>query len=792
MSRADHPIHDAITSGRRRARRRERLPRTLAAATLVLALVLLAGGSALGLQRATPVPSPAPDSTTIVPLASLVAPLGSAAPFQESVELPGGLGLFGASVALSADGRTAVVGGPLEGPGDGAAFVFVRTPSGWQEQARLGAGATATAKPSAAGEGGESCTEGEECRLGISVAISADGNTVMIGAPREEAENGAAWSYTRSGTSWTQFGPELRGDWLHGRTLFGRSVALSADGETALIGAPARSSAELLRRSGSGWEQVGAPLGSTAKSSFGRFGRSVALSADGEVAFVGAPGDESGSGSVWPFADEHGVWHQQGPALRGGPEESAGGRFGSSIALSPDGGQALIGAPGNKEFLGAVFALVRSGETWIRQGPLLSGHEEFGPSRFGQSVALAGDGEHALVGGPSDYEHAGAVWAFARSGTQWSALAKIVPPPAAGPAEFGSGVALSADALTALIGAPAQPGLPGSAWVLSEPPAPSVASVEPAEGPSTGGTKVTITGSGFRPGASVRIGSAATSVDVVSEDEITAVTVGAHPGGYEVQVTDAGGSSTVGPTFTYAEPPPEEEDEEQEEHETESTPSTETTTTPPPTTPTTTSTPTTPTPTPKGGVLSAKASSTVPPPVLDVRGNVAPVSGLIRIRLPGSHGFTTVHGLTEVPFGTLIDASGGTVTVTTATGTTGATQSIDFYQGQFRLTQTPGGQTVATLAGGNERSCPRPHRRTRPADITASHTVRKLWANGHGKYATKGHYAAGAVLGTRWVTEDLCGATLIHVLTDEVAVTDFVKHRRVIVKAGHSYLARAR
>ena len=69
--------------------------------------------------------------------------------------------------------------------------------------------------------------------------------------------------------------------------------------------------------------------------------------------------------------------------------------------------------------------------------------------------------------------------------------------------------------------------------------------------------------------------------------------------------------------------------------------------------------------------------------------------------------------------------------------------------------------------------------------------MRKLWASGHGKYSTKGHYAAGAVLGTSWLTEDLCGATLIRVFTDQVAVTDFVKHRVVVVKAGHSYLARA-
>jgi hypothetical protein len=69
--------------------------------------------------------------------------------------------------------------------------------------------------------------------------------------------------------------------------------------------------------------------------------------------------------------------------------------------------------------------------------------------------------------------------------------------------------------------------------------------------------------------------------------------------------------------------------------------------------------------------------------------------------------------------------------------------------------------------------------------------VRKLWAQGHGSYSTKGSYATGAALGTRWLTEDLCEGTLIKVVTHRVVVTDLVTHRHVTVKAGHSYLAKA-
>jgi hypothetical protein len=69
--------------------------------------------------------------------------------------------------------------------------------------------------------------------------------------------------------------------------------------------------------------------------------------------------------------------------------------------------------------------------------------------------------------------------------------------------------------------------------------------------------------------------------------------------------------------------------------------------------------------------------------------------------------------------------------------------------------------------------------------------VRKLWANAHGKFSTKGNYAAGAVQGTEWLTEDLCDGTYIKVTRDRVAVTNLVNHHHVEVRTGHHYLAKA-
>ena len=83
---------------------------------------------------------------------------------------------------------------------------------------------------------------------------------------------------------------------------------------------------------------------------------------------------------------------------------------------------------------------------------------------------------------------------------------------------------------------------------------PTVTSIEPSSGPTAGGTSVTIRGSGFVSPATVKIGSTATSVVIVSEDEITAKTAAAA-GSDEVRVSDANGTSTLGPSYTYIPPP---------------------------------------------------------------------------------------------------------------------------------------------------------------------------------------------------------------------------------------------
>ena len=189
----------------------------------------------------------------------------------------------------------------------------------------------------------------------------------------------------------------------------------------------------------------------------------------------------------------------------------------------------------------------------------------------------------------------------------------------------------------------------------------------------------------------------------------------------------------------------------------------------------------------------------VPPPLLVKTGNVAPVSGTVLVKLPGTSKFVPLSSLRQVPFGSIIEATHGTVSVTTAEPG-GKTQTGEFFEGEFILRQSANGVVVAELTGGDFAVCPTKRERSHiaragtvlaRAAASGSHVVRKLWANAHGKFSTKGNYAAGAVQGTEWLTEDLCDGTLIKVTRDRVAVTNLVNRKHVEVTTGHHYLAKA-
>ena len=167
-----------------------------------------------------------------------------------------------------------------------------------------------------------------------------------MGGPDDNSDTGAAWVFTRSGGVWTQQGSKLVGTGAVGTAGQGLSVALSADGNTAIVGGAADNSdtgaAWVYTRSGGVWTQQGSKLVGTGAVGTAEQGVSVALSADGNTAIVGGPGDNSNTGAAWVYTRSGGVWTQQGSKLVGtgavGPAEQ-----GHSVALSADGNTAIVG-----------------------------------------------------------------------------------------------------------------------------------------------------------------------------------------------------------------------------------------------------------------------------------------------------------------------------------------------------------------------------------------------------------------------------------------------------------------
>jgi hypothetical protein len=151
---------------------------------------------------------------------------------------------------------------------------------------------------------------------GYSVALSADGNTALLGG--NDSSPGAAWVFTRSNGVWTQEGNKLVPTSANGVST--RSIGLSADGNTAIMGGVDLHSgilaAWVFTRSGGVWTQQGNELVGTgaAGNGGGNSPPPVALSADGNTAILGAD-SSSPPGAAWVFTRTNGVWTQQGNEL---------------------------------------------------------------------------------------------------------------------------------------------------------------------------------------------------------------------------------------------------------------------------------------------------------------------------------------------------------------------------------------------------------------------------------------------------------------------------------------------
>ena len=371
---------------------------------------------------------------------------------------PGATGpndVFGHAVALSADGTTLAVGAfgesslstgvggdPLNNDANlaGAVYIYTSTQRGtWTPQAYLKA----------------SNTDALDV-FGFSLAISADGNTLLVGAPDEDGgantvdgdgsddtkdSAGAAYVFARTGTTWAQQAYLKAGNSDAGDN-FGEAVTISGDGNTIAIGA---------------------------------------FSEDGVGGTLPDPNSNAvvDSGAVYTFERAGAVWAPL-RYLKASNAETLD-QFGSEVALSRDGMRLAISAPGeasgaigvggdeasnSQTQAGAVYVFVKSGSAWLQEAYIKASNTD-GGDFFGSSLAISDDGsvlavasegEDGSATGPGAAQiegagEAGAVYVFRRANVTWSQDQYIKATNTGADDRFGRSVALSSDGLTLLVGA---------------------------------------------------------------------------------------------------------------------------------------------------------------------------------------------------------------------------------------------------------------------------------------------------------------------------------------------------
>ena len=302
---------------------------------------------------------------------------------------------------------------------------------------------------------------------GSSVAISGDGQTAVVGGMQDNSSIGAVWVYTHSGGAWSQQGAKLVGSGAAGGAGMGFAVAISYDGNTVAVGGlddnGGVGAVWVFTRSAGTWTQQGNKLVGLGSTGTALQGESVALSADGNTLAEGGPTDNTNVGAVWVFARSGGVWTQQGDPLVG--SGGVGGtNHGNAVALAGNGNTLFDGASGDNTQVGAVWVFTRTGGVWSQQGNKLVGSGATGAAAQGSAVAASGDGNTLVEGGAQDNSGTGGVWVFTRSGAVWTQQGSELLSNGASPGSLcGSSVALSRDGDVILAGVPQEGGSGGGA-----------------------------------------------------------------------------------------------------------------------------------------------------------------------------------------------------------------------------------------------------------------------------------------------------------------------------------------
>lgn len=316
--------------------------------------------------------------------------------------------------------NTAIVGAPLNDNWKGAAFVFVRDPTGgtWAQQSTL-------VPPN-----------GEDSNFGG--AVDMHENTAVVGA-RYDGErgynSGAAHVFARNGSAWSHEAKLVAPEGSI-EAEFGRSVAIYDD--VVVVGAKQR--AHVFVRSEGAWThraELVVPDGAAPNNSFG-----CAVGIFEDTIVVGEYGGDVVSedrGSTHVFAREGDAWTHQAKLFD--QDGAAGDRFGWSVAISGD--VIVVGAhldDDNGDGSGAVHVFVRNATAWLQQTKLLAPNGSAG-DEFGYSVDIHGN--TVIVGAYLDDDNpaqSGSAHVFVRNGTEWTHRTALAAPDATSSGWFGQSV----------------------------------------------------------------------------------------------------------------------------------------------------------------------------------------------------------------------------------------------------------------------------------------------------------------------------------------------------------------
>ena len=290
--------------------------------------------------------------------------------------------------------------------------------------------------------------------FGRSVSLSSDGMTLAIGSSDNDGyrtNSGHVRIYQFSNDSWSQLGADIDGKFNNDR--LGQSVSLSSDGNTVAIGAYGNDSngsdsghVKVYNYNGT-WTQLGADINGEAANDYS--GMSVSLSSDGTTMAIGAynnDGNGTNSGHVRIYNYNGTSWSQLGSDIDG---EAAGDELGRSVSLSSDGNTVAIGAnnnDGNGTNSGHVRVYNYNETTWTQLGEDIDG--ETANDQSGYSVSLSSDGNTVAIGTYNNYSTV-----YNYDGTSWSQLGSDIDGEAAND-DSGYSVSLSSDGTTLAIGAP--------------------------------------------------------------------------------------------------------------------------------------------------------------------------------------------------------------------------------------------------------------------------------------------------------------------------------------------------